>query len=343
MFSYFHWQFFNPVFSDIDHAFWGRADQQKSARPAYVYDATMGASDLLGKVAAALASSSIVWRDINSTFSRDLLTTATELYQWGTEKSGKYSSYYKTATASIYPSSNWEDDMAYGAFWLYRATGQSKYLNDCITYYKKQEWDVTTDWDNSGAAVAVGLANLFEQGVAVPSGSEIQSWVVNTFIKQWAEKKGDITTTPKGLHYPKWSKWGNLQLSTTAAFLALTHAKHSRTQSVRQSAMGFARDQIDYAMGSSGRSYVVGFGENYPLRAHHAGASCPDRPAKCDWATFSSSKPNGQILYGALVGGPEGPGDDSYRDKRDDYISNEVALDYNSGFTSALAGLVELT
>lgn len=303
----------------------------------------MGASDLMGKVAAALASSSMVWRDINSTFSTELLTTAKSLYEWGTEKSGKYSNYYKAATASIYPSSDWADDMAWGAYWLYRATGQSKYLDDAVTYWKTQTWDVTAGWDNSGAAVAVALANLVEDGMNVPSGSQIKNWVTNEFIKNWAEAKGDISKTPKGMHYPKWSKWGNLQLSTTAAFLALTHAKHSRTQSVRQTALGFARDQVDYAMGSSGRSYVIGFGEVYPLHAHHAGASCPDRPAKCDWATFSSSKPNGQILYGALVAGPEGPGDESYRDKRDDYVSNEVAVDYNSGFTSALAGLVELT
>ena len=92
----------------------------------------------------------------------------------------------------------------------------------------------------------------------------------------------------------------------------------------------------------SGRSFVVGFGINPPLRAHHAGSSCPEYPARCDWANFSSDKPNPQVLHGALVAGPEGPGDNTFRDVRDDYISNEVAVDYNSGFAGALAGLVEI-
>ncbi|EFN50425.1 hypothetical protein CHLNCDRAFT_144614, partial [Chlorella variabilis] len=46
------------------------------------------------------------------------------------------------------------------------------------------------------------------------------------------------------------------------------------------------------------------------------------------------------VLTGALVGGPSGR--DSYKDVRSDYQSNEVAMDYNAGFTGALAGLVHL-
>lgn len=87
---------------------------------------------------------------------------------------------------------------------------------------------------------------------------------------------------------------------------------------------------------------MVGFGINPPLRVQHAGASCPDRPARCDWANFASPNPNPQIIYGAVVGGPEGPGDDTYHDVRKDYVTNEVADDYNSGFTGALAAMLEL-
>merc|ERR1712071_291699 len=51
---------------------------------------------------------------------------------------------------------------------------------------------------------------------------------------------------------------------------------------------------------------------------------------------------NPHILTGALVGGPGAP-DDYYHDRRDDYVMNEVALDYNSGFQMALAGLLSAT
>ncbi len=302
----------------------------------------MAAADMMGKVASALASAALVWRPINATFSADLLNHAKDLYQWGTEKDGKYSSYYKSATASIYPSSDSLDEMAWGAYWLYRATDDRNYLEHAVKYWKKKDWDTSADWDSSGASVAVALANLVEDGVSVPSGAEIKNWVLNDFLGSWTKPSGEIRSTPKGMHYPKWSKWGNLQLSTTASFLALTHAKHSNSATVRREALQFARSQVDYVMGSSGRSFVVGYGTNPPTHVHHAGASCPNRPAKCDWPNFDTPKPNPQILYGALVAGPSGPGDDSYNDKRNDYVTNEVAVDYNSGFTSALAGLVEL-
>ena len=48
-----------------------------------------------------------------------------------------------------------------------------------------------------------------------------------------------------------------------------------------------------------------------------------------------------QVLKGALVGGPKSVNDNSYVDSRQDYITNEVTTDYNAGFQSALAFLVD--
>lgn len=69
-------------------------------------------------------------------------------------------------------------------------------------------------------------------------------------------------------------------------------------------------------------------------------SSCPNQPAPCDWKAYRSLEPNPQILYGALVSGPDE--NDYYKDSRDEYIYNEVTLDYNAGFQSAVAGLKHL-
>lgn len=69
-------------------------------------------------------------------------------------------------------------------------------------------------------------------------------------------------------------------------------------------------------------------------------SSCMDRPAPCDWEAYRSAKPNPQVLYGALVSGPDE--NDNYKDLREEYIYNEVTLDYNAGFQSAVAGLKHL-
>ena len=99
----------------------------------------------------------------------------------------------------------------------------------------------------------------------------------------------------------------------------------------------FARNQINYALGDGGRSYVCGYGNNPPTQPHHRSSSCPDMPEQCDWDEYNNPGANYQVLNGALVGGPDD--NDNYQDSRSDYVSNEVATDYNAGFQSALAGL----
>ena len=67
------------------------------------------------------------------------------------------------------------------------------------------------------------------------------------------------------------------------------------------------------------------------------GASCDPYPATCDWGQSGAHRPSHFILYGALVGGPDQS--DKYSDKRNDYIANEVATDYNAGFQSLAAAV----
>lgn len=91
------------------------------------------------------------------------------------------------------------------------------------------------------------------------------------------------------------------------------------------------KQQLGYILGDT-RSFVVGYGVNPPTQPHHRSSSCPSPiTSECSWDAFNSKDPNPQTLYGALVGGPGA--DDSYIDARDDFIKNEVATDYNAGFT----------
>lgn len=84
----------------------------------------------------------------------------------------------------------------------------------------------------------------------------------------------------------------------------------------------------------------MGWGHNPPKQPHHAASSCPDRPATCGWPEFDRDAPNPQTLRGALVSGPDEA--DRFHDRREDYVYTEVTLDYNAGFTGALAGLLQL-
>ncbi|KAK3892282.1 hypothetical protein Pcinc_003903 [Petrolisthes cinctipes] len=138
--------------------------------------------------------------------------------------------------------------------------------------------------------------------------------------------------TPKGLLYI--NVWGSLRYAANVAFVCLRAADLGiNTVEYRL----FAEKQIHYMLGDAGRSYVVGFGHNPPQRPHHGSSSCKDPPASCNWNDFNYNGPNPQVLYGALVGGPDE--NDNYNDVRSDYVSNEVTCDYNAGFQSTVAGL----
>ena len=80
----------------------------------------------------------------------------------------------------------------------------------------------------------------------------------------------------------------------------------------------------------------MGYGVNSPQQPHHRAAS------GIGWDDFNSDQPNKHVLNGALVGGPAKADDFAYDDRRSNYISNEVAIDYNAGFTGALAYLIQL-
>jgi len=335
---------------NIDHAYWGRPEEQIGARPAYIYNRTMGASDLYGGVAGALASSSLVFRDNGDrAFADRLLGVAKELYQWGLEKDGKYSDFYKTQTASIYKSYDFEDNMAWAGGWLYRATEDVKYLDQALTYFNRGTPDYYPGWDSLWAQHAAHMVSLSNLGKTIP-GIDIYRAYMDKFLRAWLVADGfeDIISTPLGLHYPKWNEWANLAFSSSASAVVAITAKYNNDRDTRNDQISFIQQQMDYILGSGYRSYVIGYGFNYPLRPHHASSSCPNTPQSCTNAQLYSSDPNPQILVGALVAGPAGvrksvtDPDLTYNDRRDDYVTNEVAVDYNAGFTMALAGIYSL-
>jgi len=143
-----------------------------------------------------------------------------------------------------------------------------------------------------------------------------------------------VQTTRGGLAWL--DQWGSLRYAANTAFMAAIAARipgmpHGSRDQV------FAKRQVDYILGDNParRSYVVGYGKNPPINPHHRAAHGS--------TTGDISVPvnNRHVLFGGLVGGPSAPNDFSYVDDRSNYITNEVALDYNAAFVGVLAALAE--
>ncbi len=306
-----------------DHAWWGAAEVMQMARPAHRVDKNSPGSTVAGEAAAALAACAAVYSSIDKSYADKCLKHAKSLYKFA--ESSKSDAGYTAANGFYNSWSGFYDELVWAAVWLYIATNDKTYLNKAKEYEPKCEGNYkwTLCWDDKYTGAVCLLANL--------TGESKYKQKIEKNLDWWCGIGGEsVNYTPKGLAWI--DQWGSLRYATTAAFIAASYAEGGRCPSGKVKAYtDFCESQINYALGSTGRSFVVGFGKNPPEHPHH-------RTAQGSWAD-NMNEPNyhRHTLYGALVGGPDAS--DGYNDTVSDYSKNEVADDYNAGFTGALAKL----
>ena len=307
-----------------DHSWWGAAEVMQMERPSFKVDLSSGGSTAAGEAAASLAACAAVYADIDSAYSEKCLKHAKELYSYA--ETVKSDSGYTAANGFYNSWSGFYDELTWAAMWLYNATGESSWLTKAKTYEKEcggnYKW--TMCWDDKYTGAVCLLANA--------TGEKTYKDKIEKNLDWWTTGTGGerVTYSPKGLAWL--DSWGSLRYATTAAFIAAVYADGGKCPADKVKTYNeFCESQVNYALGSSGRSYVVGYGENPPQHPHH-------RTSQGSWSD-NMNEPSGHrhTLYGALVGGPDAS--DSYTDSVSDYNKNEVADDYNAGFTGALAKL----
>jgi len=296
-------------------------------RPSMMINVTHPGSDLAGETAAAMAATSILFKDANEPYSNQLIKHAKELFEFARTYKKRYHESIPDIASAYRSWSGYDDELVWAAIWLYRATKEGAYLQDAVKMYNEFRLEGKIgvfSWDEK----TVGVHALMAQ--SLPDQPKYAA-----SLRSFCDKavKGQQRSPLGQLFY---LQWGSLRYAANAAFICLQAAE--LIPELDSEYTDLAVGQINYMLGINGRSFVVGYGPNPPVNAHHASATCPDAPAPCDWSTFSGSQPNAHVLYGALVGGPAAP-NDFYQDKRNDYIMNEVTCDYNAGFQGVLAAL----
>ena len=193
-------------------------------------------------------------------------------------------------------SSSWSgygDELAWAAAWLAKATGESGYLDTARELFDEAglcSWVPTGfDWDEKTVGVYVLMYELTGEA---RFKSCIDDWV-NYILNE-------ARYTPQGMIFI--DQWGTLRHAGNVAHACAQLTKVGLWQSECDT---FVKSQINYALGDTGRSYVVGFGNNPPCRPHHASSSCPDAPEPCDWDEFESPdcNPQGGNLIGFVLSG----------------------------------------
>nr|CAB3263035.1 uncharacterized protein LOC100186903 [Phallusia mammillata] len=315
-----------------DHGQWTRPEDIRKVRQSYKIDENNPGSEVAAETAAALAAASIVFRDVDQAYADDLILHARLLYKFADDFRGNYHNSVPSVR-NFYKSWNgYNDELLWGAMWLYKATGEVSYLNTVENRYDQYGANSVPgefSWDNKYAGVQILLAQ------------STQKSKYKNAVEAFVNSAKNIGTTPQGLTWK--IQWGPNRYAANFAFISAMAAKLESESAKKSNYIAYSKKQINYLLGDNeiGKSYVIGHTSASPKRPHHRSSSCPawsSLPAPgCSWNDYNMAGNNPHILYGALVGGPNKNG--QYTDDRKDYISNEVAVDYNAGFQSTVAAL----
>jgi endoglucanase len=325
-----------------DHAWWGSVEVNPLDRPSYKITEKCPGSDLAGESAAALAAASMAFKPTDPSYASTLVTHAKQLYEFADSFRGKYSDCITDAAGYYQSWSGYNDELVWGAIWLYRATGDASYLAKAESAYaglgtepqsstKSYKWTIA--WDDKSYGAYVLLAKLTGKQQYVDDANRWLDYFTT------GVNGSKIATSPGGEVFV--DTWGSLRYAVNTAWAALDYSDWlaSSGKDAKRAATyhDFAVKQVTYALGSNPakRSYLVGFGANSPRNTHH-------RTAHGTWANNIDGPPkeSRHLLIGAMVGGPSSADDGrSYTDTRNNYQQNEPALDYNAGLTCALARL----
>ncbi len=298
-----------------DHGEWTPPETQKMTRNTYWADSSHPDGCTAGYMSSCLAATSIVFKDSNPDYAKECLKYANALEAFAK----KYPKPASDGYGSMYQNSNSADDeIAFAELWCaiannggtlpssynptYKCIGNGQYTGGIYDYYMYT-------WDKAWCGYATLLA---ECGYDTSTYENEMKFELNN--------QGGCPTDKYNAN-----GWGASRYNCSLQMMSIALAKGDANSNYAKG----AKYQMDYILGNNsfGMSFLLGYGDKWPVRIHH-------RAANPDNSTLKYTP------YGTLVGGPDSSG--NYEDNSERYQFTEPALDYNGSFALACAGLVDL-
>ncbi|PIA65554.1 hypothetical protein AQUCO_00100802v1 [Aquilegia coerulea] len=257
----------NKVFVQVgdpysDHRCCQRPEDMDTNRTAYVVTDKNPGSEVAGEIAAALASSSIVFKTSDPAYSWQLLERAIQVFEFADNYQGSYnpslgkwdcpfycdfSGYYfnsgeldenkldvdvaryvgKGGDCSL---SDVIDELLWAAAWLYKASNQQKYwdyvVNNIHLISENNYTICEFGWDDKHAGIYVLMANeLLKKGASDKDHFRTTAdQFACTILPESPIKIKRITFSPGGLLFKRMGS--NTQNPTALSFLLLTYAHY---------------------------------------------------------------------------------------------------------------------
>lgn len=342
-----------------DDQYWGGDLNIPGPRPSYSITRQNPGTDAFASCAAAFAASAYLYGERgaslptstngaqlggvpsvrNRTYAEGLLRHAEGLWDLAINSSPQqvYSVAAPIAGQS-YPSSDYEDDIAFAGMWMTLAKGDPSYINQGLTYYPNgsnpfASINSALNWDRKVAALPVLATQMAQHNASFGLNmTRFQNDAEQYFDHLTTGKMTYVSQTKGGLYYWKGdSDTTSLNPALNAAFIADLYSGFATSLDKTNAYRLLADSQVDYLLGDNNYNgpYIVGQHPNSPQNPHSAMAS-----GGSDIANINNSPPKeAHVLYGAVVGGPDKQ--DRFFDIRDDWPQTEIALDYNAPLVAA--------
>ena len=323
-----------------DHTWWGPVEMLQNgvedsggtyADFRAALKSSEGCSAVFGEMAAALAAGSAALKGrVDQSKLDNYLKHAKHIFEVAcTNPSDEV--YNNSDASGFYRSSHFYDELLYAANWLYIATEDETYLDkakELIKHLGNENGtsELVYKWSHCWDDTSQGGILLY----AINSKDEFYIERVKKHLDYLLNECPKVNDKLLYVH-----TWGCARYAETSAFITAVACDTVLKGGSNSAYEQLYEDQVNYVLGDNptGQSFVVGYGDKPAHNAHH-------RTAHGSWKNdLYFPLDNRHVLYGALVGGPNQDG--SYIDDRNNYINNEVATDYNAGYTAALCKMID--
>ncbi len=251
---------------DIDHAVWQSPEVDTMARPAFFLTDEKPQVDYVTSAAASLTINYLNFKDTDPEYAEKSLTYAKALYDFAWKHISAYpvgegDDFLKSdnddGPKQYYLSNKWEDDFVWSAAWLYIATGNVEYLNNClpyVDYYAPPGWAYCWNDVWSGANTLLGIIDLqhpelnlqdmYRSAQGKNQYDDADFWLqIEKAMQTWQNNY----STPQG--YAFMSTWGSARYDTAMQLVSLIYDKYKNNDKP-SSGSEWSKKQMEYLMGN---------------------------------------------------------------------------------------------
>ena len=292
---------------------------ENDTKPLYLTATSYAAT---GDFAAVMASAARVLKDIDATRSATYLEAAKKSYNALANMQAKSYKNEETISTGEYPDDKLDDELAWAAIELFRATNTESYVNDYLNTYLAGSPSIGYGWDN---VYGYAIYSYLKSGHSSSSKAAMVKLMEDVKTEFVGKMNNNPVSSPIGTVYEWGSNMAVCNYAMCAILLDDIESQEDTSNTVNR--------LLNYLLGINNTTYcyVTGFGDKSPEKPHHRPSTANDAAVKgmLVGGPNSDFKNNGGDSVATSKLKNKNP-DECYIDHENSWSTNEVTIYWNS-------------